>query len=269
MTAYFRDLFNELNAYRGYAIYHDVFVPWIDRAREALEECRQFREPTPFDPRDESACMAMWNLYALNRVNDYLLMAFLPKGRWMKQHQRLNVFEYEAFFGEIGMTVVRSEEFAPFQHEIVRVHAADEPDEPIRLFEARWPALLFGRMLFSREGADVTGGRNFVNPEIAERSNLYWAFHRTNRPVRDLSNGWGSNSQWRTSIRRDFACEDRRIYNFDGNVLLNGDSISDDWRDKLTHSERVELVRHRSFILSSSPDEGLFPWDYRYEEPLS
>ena len=58
--------------------------------------------------------------------------------------------------------------------------------------------------MFSRAGVAVCGGKDYIQPEIAMSSTIYWAFRRKYRPYSDLSHGWGSNSQWRTSFRRDY-----------------------------------------------------------------
>jgi hypothetical protein len=266
MIESFRQLYFNLIEYRGLAIYGDLLEPSINDCRARLEECGRFREPIPLDRSDDAAVFAMWDLYALNRVNDFLLKPFFPGQTGVEAGRRVTLDEYESFFLRIGMTIVRRDEFSPYWHEIVRVVRPSPQETPITLCDEPWPAMTFGRLLFSRAGAVVAGDRDHIEHDIAEHSTLYWTFQRPHRKVADLSHGWGSNSQWRTNIRRDYEIEGRRIYNFDGTFLLDGSPLPEDREDSLTHEERVELVRHRSMVLCAKPSDDLFPYDYRYEE---
>jgi hypothetical protein len=125
-----------------------------------------------------------------------------------------------------------------------------------------WPPLMLGRMLFSRGGAYVSGGRDHVRKEIAEASTMYWAYRRRCRPAADQSHGWGSGSQWGTRIRRDYRMGDTLIYNADGNHDLAAAMVEGD--DGLCHGELVELVTHRCFITADKPHGGLYPYRYRF-----
>jgi hypothetical protein len=269
MTESFRHLYFQLIEYQGRAVYRDILEPSIKDCREWLEECGRFREPIPLDLSDDASVFGIWDLYALNRVNDFLIAPFFPGEPEVEPGRQVTFDEYESFFLRIGLTIVRRDAFSPYWHEIVRHFQSNQDDTPIALVEERWPALKFGRLLFSRAGADITGGRNHVAHEIVEHSTLYRTFRRPHRKVADLSHGWGSNSQWRTNIRRDYEIGDLRIYNFDGDFLLDGSPPPEDRDDTLTHEERVELVRHRSMVLCAKPSDDLFPYDYRYEELTS
>jgi hypothetical protein len=176
--------------------------------------------------------------------------------------------EYEAFFAHIGFAVVAPGTFSPFHHEIVQIHQSNQDEKPINLLGYLWPGLMLGDMQFSRSGVEVIGGRKHVVKDIAEQSTLYFAFRRQHRKTNDLSMGWGSNSQWRTSLRRDYESSGRWIYNADGKNLLNAPAISEGDRDGLTHEERVELCKNRCFIITSKQDEDLWPFDDRLEEPV-
>jgi hypothetical protein len=102
---------------------------------------------------------------------------------------------------------------------------------------------------------------------------LYWAYRRKNRPCRDLSQGWGSNSQWCTRFRLDVETEDTFIYNLDGEFLLNNPTAEE--YDELneqgfkTTEEAIELVRNRQFIKCTLNDGDLFPYDFKYIETKS
>jgi hypothetical protein len=263
---WFRELYDDILQYRRHSLFYDVLNPWIEKAQFALAELSRFRTCSPYDCTDESAQDAMWNLYALSRVNDLLLMSFQP-GEAASKIPTLTLDEYDAFFSRIGFTVVASDHFSPFHHEIVKVQQSSDDHEPIGVLERRWPGLMLGEMLFSRSGVEVIGGRKHVVKEIAEQSTLYFSYRRQHRTTNDLSMGWGSNSQWRTSFRRDYHSHGIWVYNADRENLLNVDTTSEEDRDGLTHEERVELCKNRCFIVTSKQDQDLWPFDDRLEEP--
>jgi hypothetical protein len=129
---------------------------------------------------------------------------------------------------------------------------------------------MLGDMLFSRSGVEVIGGRRHVVKDIAEQSTLYFTYRRQLRRTNDLSMGWVSNSQWRTSFRRDYESGRTWIYNADGKNLLNAKWTSEkEDRDGLTEEERVELCKNRCFIVTSKQDQDLWPFDDRVEEPCT
>jgi hypothetical protein len=264
---WFRELYDDILQYRRHSLYYDVLNPWIEKAQLAITDFTRFRTCSPYDRTDQGAQEAMWNLYALSRVNELLLLSF-QEGAGESKIAHVTFDEYEAFFAHIGFAVVAPGTFSPFHHEIVQVHQSNQDEEPIGVLEYLWPGLMFGDMQFSRSGVEVIGGRKHVVKDIAEQSTLYFAFRRQHRKTNDLSMGWGSNSQWRTSIRRDYESSGRWIYNADGKNLLNVPAISEEDRDGLTHEERVELCKNRCFIITSKQDEDLWPFDDQLEEPV-
>ena len=216
--------------------------------------------------RMKIAQFAMWNLYALSRVNDLLLLSFQcnPADSTIAS---VSLDEYETLFSQLGFRIVAESQYSPFRHEIVLVHQSEQAEEPIGVFSHLWPGLMFGDMMFSRSGVEVVGGRKHVVKEIAEHSTLYFAYRRQRRKTDDLSMGWGHNSQWRTSFRRDYESDGKWVYNADGEHLLNVPSVEED-RDGLTIEERIELCRNRCFIVTPKPNEDLWPFDDRHEEPV-
>ena len=96
--------------------------------------------------------------------------------------------------------------------------------------------------------------------EVAERSTLYWAFARNNRPTEDLSNGWGSNSQWRTSFRRDYELDGTLYYNVDAKDSPGA------FDPELDDAERLELLRHRCFVTCTKRSDDRLPWHFRHSE---
>jgi hypothetical protein len=214
----------------------------------------------------------MWNLYALSRVNDILLLAFqnvedgretFAKPAWFKLSQD----QYLAFFEALGLTPVKRADFSPFYHEILNVRRAPDENQPIALSSEHWPGLMLGNMMFSRAGMDVVAGAHLVNKEIAETSALYFCYTRRGRRTADLSKGWGSNSQWRTSFRRDFHVGRDLIYNIDGKNVLNAVDPEevDDWG--LGVEERTQLCKYRCSIVKNKHDD-VWPYDDQLSETL-
>jgi hypothetical protein len=265
---WFRELYDDILQYRGHTLFYDILNPWIEKAQPAVADLGRFETCSPYDRTDQAAQDAMWNLYALSRVNDLLLTSF-QNGAAESKIAPVSLDEYEAFFSQVGFTVVASGKFSPFHHEMVRVHQSREDEEAIGVLGHLWPGLMFGQMQFSRSGVEVIGGRKHVVKDIAEKSTLYFAYRRHHRKTNDLSMGWGSNSQWRTSLRRDYQSGNRWIYNADGKNLLNAPTILEKDRDGLTHEERVELCKYRCFIVTSKQDQDLWPFDDRLEEPAN
>lgn len=262
---WFRALYDEILAYKRHTLFHDVLMPWTERARVAVRAMARFRTPVVYDPKDEEAQASMWNLYALGRVNDLLLMSFQSVNGDLKL-ATISDYEYRSFFTSIGFTLTDVRSFDPLHHEVVRVEQSSDDNEPVQIYEQLWPELMLGQMIFSRAGVSVLAGRSHIIKEVAEQSTLYFSFRRANRKTSDLSKGWGSNSQWRTDFRRDYQAGNTRIYNVDGinQLKANGSSSTD--KDGLTAGERIEHCKFRCFVVTPKPDQDLWPLDDRYEE---
>lgn len=263
---WFRELYDDILKYKGQKLFADVLDPWIENAQPAIADLRRFGQFSPYDQKDKDAQFAMWNLYALSRVNDVLLLVFQQPptdGR----APCISSEQYEQFFSQLGFVIVECEGFTPFHHEIVQVEQSELANKSIRILERFWPGLMFGELLFFRSGVAVTGGRDHVVKEIAEQSTLYFTFRRAHRRTSDLSMGWGSNSQWRTDFRRDYESGGKWIYNADGENLLNEPEKCEKEGDGLTHEERIELCKNRCFIITPKPNDDLWPFDDRFEEP--
>ena len=138
---------------------------------------------------------------------------------------------------------------------------------PVEILEHVWPGLMFGNLLFSRCGVRVQGGRDHIAKEIAECSTLYFTYRRLHRKTSDRSMGWGSNSQWRTSFRRDYEHDGYVLYNVDGEIDLTSDSQFEK-EDELTVRQRIEHCKNRSFLITKKDDTDLWPIGYRYQEKL-
>lgn len=263
--ANFRELFDLVHGEHPRPPYWSVIAPWIEAHPEEREWLRSFnaRRGSPIPQADVED---RWRLYSLDRVNQALLLRFQLGSAdgtdW--RGPEICFDDYLRFSESFGMTVLEPAEFSPFYHEIVEVDQSSDDDEPISVLATFWPCLMLGDMLFSRAGAHVSGGRQFIRREVAESSTLYWAYRRKNRPHQDQSHGWGSNSQWRTCFRRDYQIGSELYYNVDGTEELNSLSCPFEDRLNLTRDERIELLTNRCFIRTTKPHDDLYPYDDRF-----
>jgi hypothetical protein len=262
---WFRELYQSVLDFRRHDLYESVLLPWVEKAQIAVANLAQFKTATRFDPKNEKFWPLDWNLYALSRVSDFLLLPFQNDENGARSRSQLASYQYSTFFEAIGFRPFTSGDFSPFHHEIVKVHQSKDPAEPIGILATVWPGLMFGDMLFARSGVEVLGGSDHILKDVAENSTLYFAYQRLHRKTDDLSMGWGSNSQWRTSFRRDYEYDGKLLYNINGKNSLNELPTEED-RDKLTPLERLELCRNRCFIITSKQHSDLWPYDDRYEE---
>ena len=256
----YRELHDAILWTRG-NLQSDSLFAWITRNSEEIEWLRNFgirsSPQTPASPEE------LWRLYALSRVIELLALSFQASVADGSSWPGVSLNEFRSFACELGLTVVEPECFPPFDCEIVSVANGADRDQPVTLIESHWPCLMLGEMLVFRAGTSVTGGANVINPSIALSSTLYWACRRETRPHQDLSHGWGSNSQWRTSFRRDYRQGSHVYYNVDGKHDLAAEDIVADEEFPLTRAERIELLTHRCFIVTEKPSDDLWPYDDR------
>lgn len=163
----------------------------------------------------------------------------------------------------MGLTAIVQPRFHCVFHEIVQVDQDPRPDAPIELQRQLWPGYMLGEMVFKRAGVAVRGGTDHIVRAVAESSTLYSAYERANRPTHDRSRGWGSNSQWRTELRRDYVISDRVYYAVDAKVDRQGPVD-----DTLTEDEMRELLTHRCFIRAATRHDDRYPYDRQLEAPL-
>ena len=272
LVADFRALCNEIWSYSGGIIFDDILAHWVGRSRAAVAALGELREARPYDTAILEHSANMWNLYALSRVNDILLLAFqnVEDGRetfaipaWFE----LSREQYVEFFESLGFVLMERADFSAFYHEILNVRQAPDENQPVALGSEHWPCLMLGNMMFSRAGVDVVAGAHLVNKEIAETSALYFCYTRRGRRTADLSKGWGSNSQWRTSFRRDFHVGPELIYNIDGKYLLNAVNPDEVNQWGLSVEERTQLCKYRCSIVKNKRDD-VWPYDDQLSEKL-
>ncbi|MBR7634274.1 hypothetical protein [Janthinobacterium lividum] len=262
-----RALHDALLDYEGDGVYADLLIPWLHDNPHASAWLRSFAQrqgnPVPSASKEE-----LWALHAFSRICQVLVLPL--------QQERGNgegwagppllLAEYEAFVEALGMTVLWPAQFSPFYHEIVELKPAESARAPAAIMAWRWPCVMLGNMLFSRGGVDVCAGKTVFKPGIADASTLYWADRLKGRPVNDLSHGWGGNSQWRTSFRRDYILDDTRFYNVDGKHDLTAKTADAGGFSELTLVERVELLTQRCLVSSTKAHDDLWPYDDCWRE---
>jgi hypothetical protein len=235
----YRDLYDRILDYEGPDLHEDVVRPWLrlqdDERRWLADFSKRKGDPIPPATTEE-----LWRLYGLSRIADLL------------QPDHAELME------SLGMQRIERAAFHPFFHEVVTVDPS--PGEP-RIVEEYWPGYMLGPLLIARSGCRVAAGPEQLSKDIAEKSTLYWAFTRRHRRTDDLSKGWGSNSQWRTQFRRDYALDGRLHYNVDAG---GGKRISYD--DDLEPAERLELLRFRCFVKCPKRDDDRWPYDLHHRE---
>ncbi|MCX6367034.1 MAG: hypothetical protein NTX57_10040 [Armatimonadetes bacterium] len=197
------------------------------------------------------------NWYALSRVHDMLVCQL-----YGKHSRELTKDAYVIWWEWVGLTTREPSTYHPFWHEIVELIEDDTLTEPVQIEYFFWPALTFGELLFARAGVRVR-----VQPELfiktqAERHTLFFTFTRSWRPTEDLSKGWGSNSQWRTDFRRDYATKMGYWFNRDGRCDLTPGHLPSTWSpddcfsEELSYEEHVELLVNRCFVRTPKPDKS-------------
>jgi len=256
----YRTLYDHILDYDGDALYADLLRPWLaanDGERRWLQAIRERRgDPIPAMAPEEN-----WRLYALSRIVDLLQLSFAPRtvdGTW--DIASVGADEFAGFMDALGLEAADHAGFHPFHHEIVTVDEAPDEDAAPEVVQVYWPGYRLGPLLISRAGCRVRAGRRWMVREIAERSTLYWAYARNTRPTDDPSRGWGSNSQWRTSFRRDYVLDGALYYNVDGRESPGGADR------ELNEAERMELLRHRCFVTCAKASDDRWPYGLRLVE---
>lgn len=237
-----------------------MLAPWVATVPEERAWLAAFGARVGA-PIPDATPEELWRLYALSRVSDLVLTRWPPPA---------DGGGHAAFLGAMGLTRVAYPRFTPFYHEIVAVLPAQDPDATAVVVDEVWPGWTLGRMLFVRAGVVVRAGSRKLDPAIAPRSLLHWTFRRPNREARDLSCGWGSNSQWRTKFRRDYHVDGWFHYNVDA-----ADGVEPDPRfeeelpveQQLVRDDVVELVRHRGFVRCRKTDCERWVYDAGWSEP--
>ena len=258
----YRLLNESLMDYQGTGVFPDVLLPWLEKNPGEPAWLLAFSERAG-RPIPDATVEDLWRLYALNRVLELLTLRFqrgaADGSAW--NGPAVSIEQFEAFAQALHLQVTRENAYDPFHHEITGLVPSTDPVP--RLVEVHWPGLMLGSMLMVRAGVTVAAAPETLRPGVADASTLYWAYWRKNRPHDDLAHGWGSNSSWRTSFRRDYQIGNKVYLNVDGEADLGnpqGDWLND---SGLTNAERIELLVNRCFTTTTKPHGDLWPYDDR------
>ena len=263
-----RDLYEKILNYKGKNVFSEVLNSWVED-NNYKDYLNQLSAAISDDRRTNFPVEDSWELYALSRVLDILTLTFQPNKKADGTEWRgpeLTLAEYIKFIEGLGLDAVDTIEYAPFYYEIFEAVAGAAD---FQMSDTLFPPVMLKNLLIKRGGAIVMViPANFDLDRIND-STIYWAYRRKNREYRDLSHGWGSNSQWRTSFRFDFDQGEHYLYNSDGEINLNSPNqkvIEELNEYNLSLDEAVEITVNRHFITSKKPDEDLFPYQYKYLE---
>lgn len=282
----FRELHARIVEHQGEGVFDALLMPQIAPARQLLGTLASHAH-LPERP-GEKPVEELWQWYALSRVSDRLLLgtqassecyvspqqAAQPVGDWWR-YGLATKEQYREFFAALGFAPFGFLPFSPFHHEIVEVAEDPALTESLVVDHVFWPGLMFGEMLFARAGVRVRCPAGHFQKAIAENSLLYFAYDRLRRKTEDLSDGWGSNSQWRTSFRRDYDSGGMLYYNVDGEHPLGPDyeaSFNPAGQGTYGHwtvEERIELLTHRCFVRCPKDDTDCWPYDDTFQEANS
>ena len=248
----------------GERVFADVLTPWLEQATAEtawLADLRRRAAPDMVMTKEEN-----WRLYALSRIVDLLTLCCSGEDHAWAGGSRVPPItrdEFVAVMLRLGIEQHTETTFHPFFHEIAAVRSDPGAARP-ELESVRWPGFRLGALLISRAGCVVRASPDDLVAEIAADSTLYWAHVRGGRPTGDLSLGWGSNSQWRTPFRLDFAVDGALFYNVAAGTPRSGgdDEIDHD----LVAEEKIELLRHRCFVRCSKRHDDRWPWDWTLVE---
>lgn len=214
----------------------------------------------------------IWELYALSRVLDLLTLPFqtdndADDSDW--KGPRITVAEYIEFNNLLGLEITTPFSFKPFNCEIIEAQIGMNDFE---IIECNFPAAKLNNLMIKKAGVKILLNPDKFNLNLINKASIYWAFRRKNRKYFDLSQGWGSNSQWRTDLRLDIETENSYIYNVTGKFNLNSPTIElmeELNQQDLGLNEAVELTVFRHFMKCTKDDSDLFPYYFRFEEQKS
>jgi hypothetical protein len=262
-----RELYSEILEYKGLKLYEEVLMPWVIENEYQEYLLGYFSEITEAESLEISQD-DKWELYALSKVLDVLTLRLQVDnkvgGEW--PGPELSLSEYIDFNELLGLSTGMPKTFHPSDCEIVE---AQPGDDDFRVTKHFFPSSRLDNLIIKRAGVGITLSAQQYDLSIANSAVLYWASWRKNRKRKDLSDGWGSNSRWRTDARLDFEAEDRVIYNVGGELNLNSvtaELISELAKWDLTVEDAIELTKFRHFVKSTKDDSDLFPYYFRYEE---
>lgn len=242
----------------------DGLFPWLE-ANPGEREWLEAFAARPGDPVPPADPVDLYRLYALSRLVQTLTRAFQigPSTEDPWPGPAIDVEVFTRFFHALGLQTVTPRTYCPFDHEVVHLDTVEGPGIPI-IRQVLWPRLMLGNLLIARAGIRLHASQDVFPLQHIATSTLYWAYRRRLRPVQDLSHGWGHNSQWRTSFRRDYRFGTELWFNVDGSLDLAASTPPADPElrellDELPRNVRKERLIHRSFVHTPPVDD---PWPY-------
>lgn len=223
-----RELYYELLDYDGTELFGTVLKPWVEHHQYS-------NFVFSLTGRLNLSDAERWELYALSRILDTLCLPFLPnKGADSSSWLGPNIYpkEYLEFIDLIGLEHFHPKTYDTFNCEIIE--SKEEGENNFKIVECLFPTVKLKNLLIKRAGVVITNNKQDYNLDLVNNATIYWAFRRKNRKYLDLSQGWGSNSQWRTEFRLDIETEKAFVYNFNGKLDLNAltDETVKDLEDK-------------------------------------
>lgn len=229
----------------------------------------RFDDTMAYEPEDDGLVDILCQLYAASRVRDVLLLAHQPAppdeavreldealGREQPGFRPVPVDQITQFFAVLGCQPVTETSFDPILHEVITCEAADDPDAPIQVTSHAWPALMLGDLVFTRAGAHVRAGSAHAVPGIADGSALHWEYWRRHRTTSDGSFWWGHNSQWKTTMRRDYITSRGPVYDYDAlysafHRRIRHSRDDDSVREPLT-ADQASFIKNRCQLRRNS-----------------
>ena len=262
-----RDLYFKILGFEGKKLYESVLKNWVFD-NEYSNYLSNISNKLQIDKTNLSQ-EDIWELYALTRVLDILTLQFQTNNNadgsdWLGS--QLSISEYIEFATLIGLDITTPKLFNTFDCEIIEIQAGKID---FQISECFFPAVKLKNLMIKRAGMRISLNPANYNLTLINNASIYWTFRRKNRKYLDLSQSWGSNSQWRTDLRLDIETNNSFIYNQKGKFDLNNlttELIEELSQQNLEIQEAIELTKFRHFIKSTKDDTDLFPYDFKYEE---
>lgn len=256
---------------------------WMGKLGRLLDSVvARFDDTMAYDPEDDGLVDTLWQLYGASRVRDVLLLAHQPApphgavreldealGREQPGFRPVPVDQITQFFAALGGRPVTDTSFDPVLHEIITCEAAADPDAPIQVLSHAWPALMLGDLVFTRAGVRVRAGSAYAVPGVADGSVLHWEYWPRHGTTSDGSFWWGHNSQWKTTMRRDYITSRGPVYDYDALYSafwrrIRHSRHGDSGREPLT-ADQASFIKNRCQLrLNSEP--GFQYLDYCIDE---
>lgn len=262
-----KELYFKILEFEGENIYNSVLKNWVNNNKYS-KYLLNISNKIQIDNTDLSQ-EDIWEFYALTRVLDILTLPFQPNNNadgsdWLGP--KLSISEYIDFNHLLGLELTTPQIFNTFDCEIIEAHSGIND---FQIIECVFPAVKLKNLMIKRAGMKISLNPNKYDLSLVNNASIYWTFRRKNRKYLDLSQGWGSNSQWATDLRLDIETKDSFIYNQKGKFNLN--NIKTELLNKLKQEnleihEAIEITKFRHFIETIKDDTDLFPYDFKYIE---